>query len=65
LNAGKKASLTSASLHALACFIRMTIFRLGFLDGKQGFLLALLLSQATFIKYAELWHMSTFQNNRH
>lgn len=53
--AGKKTSLTGASLHALACFIRMYIFRLGFLDGKQGFLLALLMSQATFIKYAELW----------
>ncbi len=53
--AGKKVSLTGASLHALACFIRMYIFRLGFLDGKQGFLLALLLSQSTFIKYAELW----------
>jgi (heptosyl)LPS beta-1,4-glucosyltransferase len=43
----------------------MTIFRLGFLDGKQGFLLALLMSQATFIKYAELWHMSKIQDDRH
>lgn len=56
--AGKKASLTGASLHALACFIRMYFLRLGFLDGKQGFLLALLLSQSTFIKYAELWRMN-------
>lgn len=54
---GKKTSLTSASLHALACFLRMYIFRRGFLDGKQGFLLAILLSQATFIKYAELWSL--------
>jgi len=62
-NAGKKASLTGASLHALACFVRMYIFRLGFLDGKAGFLLALLLSQSTFIKYAELWHMYIDQDN--
>ena len=54
--AGRKTSLTSASLHAFACFLRMYIFRLGFLDGKQGFLLALLLSQSTFAKYAELWN---------
>ncbi len=54
--AGKTTTLTSAVLHAVACFIRMMIFRLGFLDGKQGFLLALLLSQATFVKYAELWN---------
>jgi (heptosyl)LPS beta-1,4-glucosyltransferase len=53
--AGRKTSLTSAVLHALACFLRMYVFRLGLLDGRQGFLLALLLSQATFIKYAELW----------
>lgn len=56
--AGRKVSLTSAVLHALACFLRMYIFRLGFLDGKQGFLLALLLSQSTFAKYAELWRLT-------
>lgn len=55
VKAGKKASLIGAVLHALACFLRMYIFRLGLLDGKQGFLLALLLSQSTFVKYAELW----------
>lgn len=55
--AGKSASLTKASLHALTCFLRMYIFRGGFLDGKQGFLLATLLSQATFAKYAELWNL--------
>ena len=54
--AGRTTSLTSATLHALACFLRMYFFRLGFLDGKQGFLLALLLSQSTFAKYAELWN---------
>ena len=53
---GRKASLGSASLHALACFIRMYFIRAGFLDGKAGFLLAALLSQATFAKYAELWN---------
>jgi len=65
VKAGKKASLMGASLHALACFIRMYVLRLGFLDGRQGFLLALLLSQSTFVKYAELWHMSKTQENRY
>jgi (heptosyl)LPS beta-1,4-glucosyltransferase len=55
VKAGKRASLTGAVLHALACFLRMYIFRAGFLDGKQGLLLAMLLSQSTFAKYAELW----------
>lgn len=56
--AGKKVSLLSGGLHAFACFIRMYCFRAGFLDGQQGFLLALLLSQATFAKYAELWNLN-------
>ncbi|GGY78661.1 glycosyl transferase [Cellvibrio zantedeschiae] len=60
--AGKKTFLTSAVLHALACFLRMYVFRLGFLDGKQGFLLALLLSQSTFSKYAELWQLTNNRN---
>jgi (heptosyl)LPS beta-1,4-glucosyltransferase len=56
--AGKTSSLASAVLHAFACFIRMYLLRAGFLDGKQGLLLALLLSQSTFAKYAELWQLS-------
>jgi (heptosyl)LPS beta-1,4-glucosyltransferase len=58
VQSGKKTSLTSASLHALACFLRMYFFRGGFMDGKVGFLLAVLLSQATFAKYAELWNLN-------
>jgi len=57
ISTGKRTSLFSASLHAFACFLRMYIFRAGFLDGKQGYLLAILLSQGTFIKYAELWRL--------
>jgi (heptosyl)LPS beta-1,4-glucosyltransferase len=64
VKAGKKASLTGAVLHALACFLRMYVFRAGFLDGKQGLLLALLLSQSTFIKYAELWQLLNAQDDR-
>ena len=53
---GKTTSLSAASLHATACFLRMYFLRAGFLDGRAGFLLAVLLSQATFAKYAELWN---------
>ncbi|MCW9023530.1 MAG: glycosyltransferase family 2 protein [Gammaproteobacteria bacterium] len=52
---GKKASLLQGAIHALTCFLRMYIFRAGFLDGKQGFLLAALSSHSTFVKYADLW----------
>ncbi len=52
---GKKTSLLQGVLHAATCFLRMYIFRAGFLDGKQGFLLAALSSHSTFVKYADLW----------
>jgi len=52
---GRKVSLLQGVFHALTCFLRMYIFRAGFLDGKQGFLLAVLSSHSTFVKYADLW----------
>ena len=52
---GKTTSLSSASLHAFACFVKMYLVKRGFLDGKQGFLLALLSAHSTFVKYADLW----------
>ncbi|MCS7203642.1 MAG: glycosyltransferase family 2 protein [Thermodesulfovibrio sp.] len=36
-------------------FIKMFILRFGFLDGTKGFLLAVLYSYYTFLKYAKAW----------
>ncbi|MFD1806609.1 glycosyltransferase family 2 protein [Pasteurella oralis] len=52
---GKKGSLFSAFTHAIGCFIKMYIIKAGFLDGKQGLLLAILSTHSTFVKYADLW----------
>ncbi|GAB3480783.1 glycosyltransferase family 2 protein [Marinomonas epiphytica] len=52
---GKTSSLSNACLHAFACFVKMYLLKRGFLDGKQGFLLAALSAHSTFIKYADLW----------
>ena len=52
---GKSSSLFQGINHGIACFLKMYVFRLGFLDGKQGFLLALLSAHSTFAKYADLW----------
>ena len=52
---GKTTSLSSACLHAFACFVKMYLVKRGFLDGKQGFLLAVLSAHSTFVKYADLW----------
>jgi len=52
---GKRSSLLQGFWHGVACFLRMYIFRLGFLDGRQGLLLAILSAHSTFVKYADLW----------
>lgn len=52
---GKRGSLSQGFWHGMACFLRMYIFRFGFLDGRQGLLLAILSAHSTFVKYADLW----------
>ena len=57
---GKKTSLMSAFFRAILRFARMYLVQRGFRDGSQGFLLCVLSSYYTFLKYAELW---VVQNN--
>ena len=52
---GKRTSITQGVLHGLGCFVRMYLLRAGFLDGRQGLLLALLSAHSTFVKYSDLW----------
>lgn len=55
-DAGKTASLFDGISHAIGCFVKMYLLKAGFLDGKQGFLLAVLSAHSTFVKYADLWN---------
>ncbi|QJQ95579.1 MULTISPECIES: glycosyltransferase family 2 protein [Halomonadaceae] len=52
---GKRGSLVDGIVHGIGCFLRMYVFKAGFLDGRPGFLLALLSAHSTFAKYADLW----------
>ncbi|ULN64424.1 glycosyltransferase family 2 protein [Vibrio gigantis] len=52
---GNKSSILEGMLHAIACFLKMYVFKAGFLDGKQGFLLSVLSAHSTLVKYADLW----------
>lgn len=56
--AGKKATLFQGVTHGIGCFIKMYLLKAGFLDGKQGFLLAVLSAHSVFVKYADLWNRS-------
>jgi len=50
----KKAGLTKAVLHGLWTFMRTYIFRAGFLDGREGFMLAVSNAEGTYYRYLKL-----------
>jgi glycosyltransferase involved in cell wall biosynthesis len=51
---GKRSSLITQMFSPLAKFIKMYFLKLGFLDGKEGFILAILSSTSIFLKYVKL-----------
>jgi glycosyltransferase involved in cell wall biosynthesis len=55
LAAGKRASLLSMLFRPPWRAFRMYVLRLGFLDGRAGFVLAVLAGYYVFLKYAKLW----------
>ncbi|HHG8770933.1 TPA: glycosyltransferase family 2 protein [Raoultella planticola] len=55
---GKKTSLASIFGHTLGAFVKTLLLRGGVLDGKQGWLLAVVNAQYTFNKYTGLWALS-------
>ena len=61
--AGKKSSLAYAMLRLSTDFIHHYIFRLGLLDGWRGLLMAVVLAQYAFHKYACLWALN--QTKKH
>lgn len=52
---GQRASLLGAVVRAHWAFIRTYLLRLGFLDGRLGFVLALSIAETTYYKYVKLW----------
>ena len=54
---GKTSSPLKAVLHGVWAFIRTYIIRAGFLDGGQGFTLAISNGQGTYYRYIKLWHL--------
>ena len=51
---GKTASLSSAILHGIWAFMRTYFLRLGFLDGRMGFVLAVSNAETTYYRYLKL-----------
>ena len=58
LASGKRGGPLRASAHGLARFFQAYVYRLGFLDGARGFILAVLYGQYAFNKYVALWALA-------
>lgn len=56
--AGKKANLLTPYIHGIWGFIRSYIIRLGFLDGRDGFLICSLYAKSAFYKYKKLRYLN-------
>ena len=53
----KRSSPTKAILHGLWTFIRTYFIKLGFLDGAQGFALAISNAEGSYYRYLKIWLM--------
>ena len=51
---GRRASLATALLHGGWAFVRTYFLRLGFLDGREGFMLAVINAENSYYRYAKL-----------
>lgn len=54
----KVATISDILLRPLFIFLKMYIFRRGFLDGLHGFILAIFSSVYVFAKYCKLWELN-------
>ncbi len=54
---GKRGGLAMAVLHGAWSFLRTYFLRRGFLDGREGFMLAVLNAEHSYYRYLKLWLM--------
>jgi glycosyltransferase involved in cell wall biosynthesis len=52
---GKRGSLAQAILHGSWAFFRTYVLRAGFLDGREGFMLAVMNAENSYYRYIKLW----------
>lgn len=61
---GKRGSLRRAILHGSWMFLRTYILRAGFLDGRQGFMLAVSNAEGTYYRYLKLLYLEENQKEK-
>jgi glycosyltransferase involved in cell wall biosynthesis len=55
LSSKQRGSFSGAIIHGLWSFLRAYVIRLGFLDGREGFLLAVANAEGTYYRYMKAW----------
>lgn len=55
IKSGKRAQFWSGPLHGAWTFFRTYVLRAGFLDGREGFLLAIANAEGTYYRYVKAW----------
>ncbi len=60
---GRRASLITAMLHGWWTFMRTYFLRLGFLDGREGFMLAVANAEGSYYRYLKLMLLSKKTGN--
>ena len=55
---GRRASLSTAIGHGLWAFVRTYFFKRGFLDGREGFILAVSNAEGTYYRYLKLMYLN-------
>ncbi len=58
-NSGEKFRLSKLIFKPIGKFFECYVWKLGFLDGDAGFIIALGAAQSLFLKYAKLWESET------
>jgi glycosyltransferase involved in cell wall biosynthesis len=53
--AARRVSFSSGITHGMWSFLRAYILKLGFLDGREGFLLAVANAEGTYYRYMKAW----------
>jgi glycosyltransferase involved in cell wall biosynthesis len=55
---GKKSSLSKAVVHGLSTFVKSYFLKLGFLDGREGFILAVSNAEGCYYRYLKLFYLN-------
>jgi glycosyltransferase involved in cell wall biosynthesis len=63
-NQGRRATVFTAVGHGFWAFLRVYLFKLGFLDGSHGLALAISTAEGSYYRYLKLWQLTYSVSSR-